>query len=185
MKMLSQIILLIIPVCFYSCQPASTQEQDVEQTIFENVNVIPMTSEAVIEGQSVIVRDGKIHRIAAANEVNKGSKSTVINGAGKYLVPGIAEMHAHIPNPESSLDVNDVLFLYLSNGITTIRGMLGHPSHLQLREDVLNDKVLGPTIWTSSPSMNGNSVPTEEMADSLVRAHKRAGYDFFENSSGH
>ena len=166
------------------CQ-TGTQGEEVEEIIFRNVNVIPMTSDEVLSGMSVIVRDGKIYKIVVSDEISSGSKSTIIDGTGRYLIPGIAEMHAHIPQPGPGPDlVKQTLFLYLSNGITTIRGMLGHSSHLQLREDVLSGKILGPTIYTSSPSMNGNSVPSEEMADSLVRAHKAAGYDFLKVHPG-
>ena len=179
-----QLSLLAVALCCSSCQAPASQE-DVEEIIFENVNVIPMTSEEVLEGQSVVIRDGKVHLIAPKEEVSKGSKTTVIDGTGKYLMPGIAEMHAHIPQPGPGPDrVKETLMLYLSNGITTIRGMLGHESHLKLRSDVLTGEVLGPTIFTSSPSMNGNSVPTKEMADSLVRAHKQAGYDFLKIHPG-
>ncbi len=184
MKRLSLLSLIVLTTWIYSCQPGSTEE-DVEQIIFENVNVIPMTSEIVLEGQSVVIRGGKIYRIAAAADVTGGSKSTVIEGKGKYLVPGISEMHAHIPQPGPGRDrVRETLLLYLSNGITTIRGMLGHPSHLELKKDVLSGTVLGPTIYTSSPSMNGNSIPTKEKADSSVRAHQAAGYDFLKVHPG-
>ncbi len=185
MKRLSQISLLMVLYWTYSCQQTSTQEQDVEEIIFENVNVIPMTSETVIEGQSVVIRNGKIYKVAPSGEVSKGSKSTVIDGDGKFLVPGISEMHAHIPQPGPGPDrVKETLFLYLSNGITTIRGMLGHPSHLDLKKEVLSGTVLGPTIYTASPSMNGNSIPTKEKADSSVRAHKLASYDFLKVHPG-
>lgn len=185
MKRRSQISLLMVLLWAYSCQPASTQEENVEEIIFENVTVVPMTSETVIAGQSVVVRNGKIHKIAPLEDVNRGSKSTVIDGKGKFLMPGISEMHAHIPQPGPGPDrVKETLFLYLSNGITTIRGMLGHPSHLELKNEVLSGNVLGPTIYTSSPSMNGNSIPTKEKADSSVRAHKEAGYDFLKVHPG-
>ena len=183
MNRLSKSILALLLAGLVACQSTPPQE-DVEQVVIDNVNVISMTSDGVTSGQSVVIRDGKIHQVAPSDEVYKGSKSTVIDGSGKYLTPGIAEMHAHIPNPQSTLDVEEVLFLYLSNGITVIRGMLGHESHLQLKKDVLSGKVLGPTIWTSSPSMNGNSIPTMEIADSMVRAHRQANYDFLKIHPG-
>ncbi|MEQ9425399.1 MAG: amidohydrolase family protein [Cyclobacteriaceae bacterium] len=173
---LSSLLLII------SCDPPP---EDVEEIIFQNVNVIPMTSEQVLEDQSVVIRGDSIFKIAPVAEIQAGAKSTVVDGTGKYLVPGIAEMHAHIPRPQPGPEmVKITLMLYLSIGITTIRGMLGHESHLKLRENVQNGSVLGPTIYTSSPSMNGGSVPSKEVADSLVRAHKDAGYDFLKIHPG-
>jgi dihydroorotase-like cyclic amidohydrolase len=51
-----------------------------------------------------------------------------VDGRGKYLIPGLAEMHAHIPGGQAAdTIVERTLFLYVAGGITTIRGMLGHP----------------------------------------------------------
>jgi hypothetical protein len=176
--LISSFLLLI-----FGCENQPPAE-DVEEIIFENVSVIPMNIDRVLTGQSVVIREDTIFSVAPSTEVSPGSKSTVIDGTGKFIMPGIAEMHAHIPNPESSLSVEDVLFLYLSNGITTIRGMLGHPSHLQLMKDVKEGNVLGPTIFTSTPSFNGNTAATPELTDSLVRVYKTAGYDFIKIHPG-
>src|SRR5690606_13836771 len=101
------------------------------------------------------------------------------------LIPGLAEMHAHIPQPPiSKTRIEEILFLYLSNGITTIRGMLGHPTHLVLREKALKGEVLSPRIFTSSPSFNGNSVTTKEEAVEKVTAYKNEGYDFLKIHPG-
>ncbi|MBI2614239.1 MAG: amidohydrolase family protein, partial [Gemmatimonadetes bacterium] len=77
-----------------------------------------------------------------------------------------------------------VLFLYVANGVTTIRGMLGQSSHLELRRRVEAGEILGPRIWTSGPSVNGNNVKTGEAADSAARASKAAGYDFIKIHPG-
>jgi hypothetical protein len=62
----------------------------------------------------------------------------------------------------------------VARGITTIRGMLGYPSHLVLRERVRKGELLGPTIYTSGPSLNGNTVPDEATAVRLVEEQKPA-----------
>jgi hypothetical protein len=111
--------------------------------------------------------------------------STKIEAKDKYLIPGLAEMHAHIPQPPTSnTRIEETLYLYLSNGITTIRGMLGHPSHLDLREKALKGEVLSPRIFTSSPSFNGNSVTTKEEAVEKVTTYKNEGYDFLKIHPG-
>lgn len=147
------------------------------------VNVVDVVSGTVIPNRTVIVRDGKIAEILQGRplyEVN-----TYIRAEGKFVIPGLAEMHAHIPQPAPGSDITrEVLFLYLANGITTIRGMLGHPSHLELRADVLTQKVLGPTIVTSGPSLNGNSVKSRKEARAKVTAQKAAGYDFLKLHPG-
>src|SRR5688572_30568694 len=99
------------------------------QTVaFENVNVIPMDRERVVERQTVVVRDGRIAQIGPAAGTPVPAGAARVDGSGKYLIPGLAEMHGHLTAnylPEAAKA--DVLFLYVANGITTVRAMLGNP----------------------------------------------------------
>lgn len=149
---------------------------------FVDVSVIPMDRERVLERQTVIVREGRISAIGPASRTAVPAGATRIEGRGRYLLPGLAEMHAHIP--QDAEYAREVLFLYLAHGVTTVRGMLGHPSHLPLRDQVESGQVLGPRIWTSGPSVNGNSVPTPEVARRVAREQKAAGYDFIKIHPG-
>ena len=149
---------------------------------FVGVSVVPMDRERVLADQTVLVRDDRIVAIGPAGTVDIPTGSVRIDGSGKYLMPGLAEMHAHIP--DSMAAAKEVLFLYAAAGVTTIRGMLGQPLHLELRRQVALHQVLGPRIWTSSPSINGRSVQTPAAADSAVRASKEAGYDFLKIHPG-
>ena len=152
---------------------------------FLGVNVVPMDRERVIERQTVLVRDGKIIEIGPATRVRVPAGATVVNGFGKYLMPGLAEMHSHIPaanTPEQM--VRDIMFLYVANGVTTIRGMLGAPNQLTLREQTARGQIVGPTIFVGAPSLNGQSAPTPAVGARLVREHKRAGYDFLKLHPG-
>ena len=149
------------------------------QTAFMNVNVIPMDRERVLPDQTVVVEDGRIAALGPAATTAVPAGATRIEARGKYLIPGLAEMHAHIPPAQQGQDyVERVLLLYVANGVTTIRGMLGQASHLDLRRRVDAGEVLGPRIWTSGPSVNGNNIRTTAAADSAARATKAAGYDF-------
>lgn len=133
--------------------------------------------------QMVVVDSGIIVRIAPTIEIRGGVET--IDGSNKYLLPGLAEMHAHIPSPQwGRSNINETLFLYLSNGVTTIRGMLGHPLHLELREQAEKNEILSPRIFTSSPSVNGNTVKTREEAIEKITAYKEAGYDFLKMHPG-
>ena len=144
-----------------------------------------MDRERAIPNQTVIVRGDRIVEIGPANRVKVPEGGTRVDGRGKYLIPGLAEMHAHIPGGEApdSL-VERMLFLYVSGGITTMRGMLGHPRHLEYRARAARDELVSPTIYTSGPSLNGNSVPTPEAAAKAVTEQKAAGYDFLKIHPG-
>ena len=155
-------------------------------TAFTHVNVIPMTGETLLQDYTVLMKDGKVFKMGPSSKLKVKKKANAIDATGKYLIPGLAEMHAHIPTPVNGDDseVRNVLFLYVANGVTTIRGMLGDPYHLGLRKDVMDEKIIGPRIFTSSPSMNGNSVKTPEEARQKVTQFKKDGYDFLKIHPG-
>lgn len=156
-----------------------------DTTLFRNVDVVPMTNDVVIEQRDVLVEDDIITRIAEGGEVEPPDGARVVEGSDRYLMPGIGEMHAHIPGADAGEQrVKDVLFLFLANGVTTIRGMLGEPYHLRLRQEVADGEVLGPRIYTSGPSLNGNTVDSPAHAARKVRAQRAAGYDFIKQHPG-
>lgn len=171
---------------FISCKTSpSTTTKSSDSTIYAitNVAVLPMTENMVLPNKTVLIEDGKIVAIGKT-ELAEGTK--IIDGTGKFLMPGLTEMHAHIPVPEGGDDnlVKETLFLYLSQGITNIRGMLGNPYHLELREKVAKGEVLGPRIYTSSPSLNGNSITTREEARTKITQYQKDGYDFLKIHPG-
>ena len=180
---MKNLVFLFIGVLLYSC---ALPQSEISPTahLISNVNVIDVRSGIVEEGLFVVIDSGEIKRVTKQIS-NQGGYSHQIDGSRQYLLPGLAEMHAHIPSPPTSQQrIEETLFLYLSNGITTIRGMLGHPYHLELREKVSNGDLLSPRILTSSPSLNGNTVQTAEEAQTKVRAYAEAGYDFLKIHPG-
>jgi imidazolonepropionase-like amidohydrolase len=158
-------------------------------TAFEHVTVIPMDRERVLENQTVVIRDGRVAALGPAGSVPVPAGAVRVAAAGKYLIPGLAEMHAHIPGPgaagtSGASYQGNVLFLYVAAGVTTVRGMLGQPSHLDLRRRVEAGELVGPRIWTSGPSVNGNTVQTPAAAVAAVQAQYAAGYDFIKIHPG-
>lgn len=154
-----------------------------ESIAFVNVNVLPMSTDEVLHERTVVVTDGRIEAIGMADEVSLPEGARAIDAAGLYLMPGLAEMHGHVPTA-SSPNLERVLSLYVANGITTVRGMLGEPGHLELREAIASGGVLGPRLITSGPSFNGQSVEDPVGASAMVREQKAAGYDFLKIHPG-
>lgn len=150
-----------------------------------NVNVIPMTREHVLADQVVLIQDGKITGLGPAASLRLPHSVRRIDGEGKFVIPALAEMHAHIPGGDApEAEIERVLFLYVANGIGTIRGMLGHPRHLALRDRARSGAIVSPWIYTSGPSLNGNTVPTPDAARQAAREQKGAGYDFLKIHPG-
>lgn len=158
---------------------------------FTNVSVIPMDRERLLPGQTVLVRDGRIVAVGAAGQVQVPADARRIEGAGKFLIPGLADMHAHLLSdgvvPDSVAP--DELRIMLANGVTTARLMIGTPEQIALRERVRNGGVAGPALYLASPQFagrvygdtahfNGRVVATPEQARAAVRQVAEEGYDF-------
>lgn len=163
----------------FSQQLIDSREREI---VFTSVNVVPMDSEKIIANSMVMVKDGKV--TAIGKKLKYGRNALVIDAKGKYLIPGLAEMHAHVPPNENIESHKEVLFLFAANGITTIRGMLGHPKHLELRSMINSGEVFGPRFYTTGPSFNGLSVKTAERGAAMVREQKTAGYDYLKLHPG-
>ena len=173
---------LLLLLITWSCKQAPQQEYS-DQTLIKNVHIVDVEQGTILKNQHILVEGNQILEIT--DVLPTGEFSAVIDGEGAYVVPGLTEMHAHIPSPPTpEKRIEETLFLYLSGGITTIRGMLGHPYHLELREEVRKGSVPGPRIFTSSPSLNGNTVQTPEEAMEKVRQYASEGYDFLKIHPG-
>lgn len=154
-----------------------------ETIVFRDANVISMTSPKVASKQTVVVRDGKIESVGKLSAIPEGA--TVIDASGKYLMPGLAEMHGHIPAPNAPIGmINDVLFMYLANGITTVRGMLGYDRQLELRTAARKGTLLSPHLYLAGPAFSGQSVKGNVNIPASVAAQKKAGWDLIKVHEG-
>lgn len=142
---------------------------------FVNVNVVPMNEEKILTNHTVIIRDGLILEVGPSSQIMISDSASVIDGAGKYLMPGLTDMHTHVFYEEDLLP-------YVANGVTTILN-LGSPSNiLQFRDRVLAGELLGPTIFASAfvdgPGSRGWEVRTPDEAEALVSDLASLGWDF-------
>ena len=116
-------------------------------TAFVGVNVVPMDGGPALAGQTVIVRDARVERIGPVTEVEVPIDARVVYGRGRWLVPGLIDMHVHI----RAVD----LPAYVANGITTVRDLAGLDSVLATRGRVERGELLGPRILVSSQLLCG------------------------------
>ncbi len=150
---------------------------------FVNVNVVPMHEEVIHENYTVVVEEGRIVVSGPAEEVEIPDGAHQIDATGRYLMPGLSEMHGHIPGPNRRQYAKDVLFLYISNGVTLVRNMAGHPYHLELRDRVNNNEIVGPTIFAASPWLSNNTIAEPANAEDVVREYYEDGFDLMKMGS--
>lgn len=176
---LTMLVFMILPP-----RSNSIASPGAESTIaFENVSVVPMDSERVLRNQTVVVKNGHIVAIDEAKSVAIPADATVIDGAGKYLLPGLADMHVHT-------DPSDFP-LFLANGITTIREMNGSADHLKWRAQLASGELLGPRLFVASTLIAGEKqryrhvlVSSPDQAAEVVREFAEQKYDFIKVYDG-
>src|SRR5688500_6195496 len=156
------------------------------QTVaFTGVNVIPMDRERVLQNQTVLIKNGVVAEIGGKVKIPAGAQ--IIDAKGKYLIPGLVDMHTHLLSdgddyPDSIAE--DELKVMVANGVTTIRFMIGTPEQLILRAKSAKGEIIAPTIYSASPHLTGREqgnnfvVNTPDEAREAVRKSKQAGYDF-------
>jgi imidazolonepropionase-like amidohydrolase len=152
---------------------------------FVDVTVLPMDRDGAVAGQTVVVRDGRIAEMGPAARVKVPAGAVRVEGRGRYLMPGLAEMHGHLLNPQAPDAVQrDLLFLFVANGITTVRAMLGYPNSVELRERAARGEFIAPTLYVASPGFSGQSSPVAADAAKRVREYKAAGFDLLKMHEG-
>lgn len=152
-------------------------------TIIKNVNILSAKGDSLISNQSILIDKGIITSIDSVLKVPSGA--LVIDGSGKYLIPGLIDTHIHLFKSP-----NDLL-LYLANGVTEIRELIGEEDHLEWRDEIINGRI-GPKLHVYSPRLGSfggmegwfmeysqgyKNIATAEEAKKMVNEFYEQGYD--------
>jgi len=146
-----------------------------------HVNLIPMNNDVVLENQTVLIAGETIVGIGKTGDIKFSKNVKVINGNGGYLMPGLADMHMHTRADWEDPQIWPVhpLYLYLSNGVTTIRDFspYGSPINyaLKWRKEISEGKRIGPTIYASGELLYAS--PMKDPKGIVDRNHE-LGFDF-------
>lgn len=169
-----------LPGCVVGQERDQKHVSDEPITAFIHVNVVPMTQENIDMDQMVLIAGDRILAVGPTDSASIPENATIIDGEGAYLMPGLADMHMHTnQNWDSGTWPVSPLFLYLANGVTTIRDFgpggteLTYP--LKWREEIQDGARIGPTIYTS-----GKILFVSPLGDphGLVRENFNLGFDF-------
>jgi imidazolonepropionase-like amidohydrolase len=158
---------------------------------FINVNIIPMDEERIINNQTVLVKDGVIKAIGDQNIVVPDD-TVKIQASGKYLMPGLVDMHTHFNSLLPFFGIKDEWILYLANGVTSVRNMWGihkgwyHPVLSKIKK-IKNGTLPYPTIYTGGQILEGKPqffpymstvINSPSKAEKIIESEKKKGYDF-------
>jgi hypothetical protein len=179
MKSIFSLFLLIL---LAACQPDPEFDLAVQ-----NVSIIDVENGELIENQTVYIRGGVIERIE--NSDREFNADETIDGSGRYLMPGLWDMHVHFRGGEDLIDENkNLLPLYIAHGVTTVRDAGGDitPAILKWRDAIRNGELTGPDIFTSGPKIDGpgyrwpGSIAVESVDDihAALDSLEQIGADF-------
>jgi len=163
------------------------QEVRAQSTLvaFEHVNVLAMDRERVLEDHTVLVEGGLIREVAPSHRVSIPQGATVINGEGRYLIPGLGDMFVGLPGPQAAPgEVEDFMFLLLANNVTTARSGVGQPYHLTLKRQVRTGQLLAPTLYVAAPILDASNSQHPDSTVQRMLAHRSTGYDFQRTGRG-
>jgi hypothetical protein len=147
--------------------------------VLTHVNVVDVSGGTVRRDMDVAIRDGRIASVSPSARGASPGDARAIDATGKFLIPGLAEMHAHWYDER-------YLGLFIANGVTSVRLMWGFPVHFQWRKRIEAGQLLGPRFTIASAIVDGpnpiwpNSVVVADAASGtrVVGEMKRDGYDF-------
>ena len=154
-----------------------------EIVIIKNTNVLSEDCSHFIKNQFVIIKNGKIIHVGE-NQPNV-KNAVMIDGTNKYLIPGLIDSHVHLKESKNDL------FLYLVNGVTSVREMAGRPIALEWRKSIQKNG-FGPRMFIASPPIFSESgfmgyyyrwtrqsinYSTEKDAEKEIKKIKEQGYD--------
>ena len=132
-------------IVLFTLPPACAPGQTV--VAIRNVTVIPMTGDTVLPGQTVIVEGQRIATLGPTIDVEIPAGATVVDGGGRYLIPGLFEMHAHTSKTRAS-----ALGLYVVHGVTTMRDQGSeHAEVLRWRREIRSVERVGPRMLIAGP----------------------------------
>jgi imidazolonepropionase-like amidohydrolase len=165
-----------------ACARTGKTAQRASSVAFTHVTVIDGRSATPQRDMTVVVRGNRIAVVAPADSVSVVGVANAIDARGKYLIPGLWDMHVHTVMPGG----RQVLPLYIANGVTGVRDMAGDwPTLVAWRREIANGSLIGPRIVTSGPYLEGGDVPIPHLtvktaadAQPAVDSLIRLGVDF-------
>lgn len=166
---LHELLFYFIAFTYVSCSTA----QEGSIYIFKNVNVLSMSSEEVLENQTLVVKRGKIIDIATTTEY---TSDNIIDAKGKYLMPTLADAHVHFPKED--VDFEKVMKLNLINGVTKLRSMRGKWEDVKRKEKYNTSDSYYPKLYISPPVLHRSYELNYQELEKYVLTAKNYGFDF-------
>jgi imidazolonepropionase-like amidohydrolase len=154
--------------------------------VIERVTVIEGEGPAR-PGQTVVIEGSRIAAVGGSREVAAPKDARVVDGAGKFLIPGLWDMHVHVAFPSKKHPQGVYLPALVAQGVTGVRDMGGSPELIaERRKEIAEGRLVGPRIVAAGPWLDGPRdnaafriiVTSAAQARDAVQSVKKAGGEF-------
>jgi imidazolonepropionase-like amidohydrolase len=157
-----------------STAPARGQAPSRAAIVIRDVAVIDPRLESPVRGRTVVIEGDRIVRVGPAAATSIPAGATIIDGRGRFLIPGLWDMHVHTSVPAG----RSVLGLYVANGVTGVRDMAAEWDTITAwRSDIAAERLDGPRLLASGPYLEGGPQPMVPHILTRTPAEGRAGVD--------
>src|SRR5258708_17351066 len=154
--------------------PAATAQPKLAIT---HVTLIDANGAPAQLNMTLIIARGRVIQLGKSGTVRVPRNMRVVDANGKFLIPGLWDMHVHIGNEE--IDRGALLSLFVANGISGVRVTSGDPKHLLWRREIQLGRLLGPEMVVAFGPLENEATTTATQARAAVRKAKLGGWDFF------
>lgn len=171
-------ILVLLSLLFSACG----NNADPGHYLLTNTNIIDIESGEISHGQSIFIKGDTI-----ADIFEDGAKEPEVSAAismdGKFVIPGLWDMHIHLRGGEELIASNkELLHMFVKKGVTTVRDAGGDltSSIFEWRSQIASDSLTGPYIYTSGPKIDGPDPTWEGSLEVVSKSDITAALDSLE-----
>src|SRR6516225_3269811 len=149
-------------------------------TYITHVTVIDTQTGKESQDRTVVISGDRISEVRDSEAANLSAGAKVVDGKGKYLIPGLWDMHVHVWDYESTYP------LFIANDVTGVREMFGPPDANKFRRELTAKAIVAPHFYLASPIVDGHpavwsnsiEVTGADQAKAVVDEQKQKGADF-------
>lgn len=153
--------------------------------VLSGINIYSFQKESFVKNQYVVIKDEKIASISQERPLNLDHDTDHLNLQGLFLLPGIIEMHGHLPTQEyQGAEVDDLLTLFVTHGVTTVRSVLGGSAQLSLLDRIKNEDLLAPDLVLAGPGFSGGNTKSSESAVARIEQYADEGWQLVKIFNG-
>ena len=169
----------IVELCTLLCLIFSSCEKQKEKgVVIENVNIIPIWQDTILKKHDIKIVSGRILHIG--KNISTHPKDTIIDGSSGYILPGLWDMHTHLPNKKKNgFGYEQYLALNFLSGVTNIRNMRGFDSISNLTNKIKNKRILSPNIHFTPPPISKKTHPPIDSIYFYMKKYKKESFKYW------